>query len=122
EVGHLGPEAANPAGRRVRQGGTPAISPPQCPQSRRSTRGRSMDATALEHVVDGAADAVPRARRFAAEALAAEVEPSVVEDAELVVTELVTNALLHGAPPVMLRISSAGSGVRIEVEDTGRGM
>jgi serine phosphatase RsbU (regulator of sigma subunit)/anti-sigma regulatory factor (Ser/Thr protein kinase) len=80
-----------------------------------------MDATALEHVVDRAADAVPRARRFAADALSA-ADPSVVEDAELVVTELVTNALLHGAPPVVLRISPAGSRVRIEVEDSGREM
>src|SRR5881628_3663913 len=81
----------------------------------RSTGGSSMDTTALEHVVDHAADAVPRARRFAAEALTAGVGSSVVEDAELVVTELVTNALLHGAPPVLLRISPVGSGVRIEV-------
>src|SRR3954469_6568449 len=88
----------------------------------KATGGRSMDTTALEHVVDHAADAVPRARRFAAEALTTEVGSSVVEDAELVVTELVTNALLHGAPPVVLRISPVGSGVRIEVEDTGREM
>src|SRR3954469_799372 len=88
----------------------------------KATGGRSMDTTALEHVVDHAADAVPRARRFAADALTAGVGSSVVEDAELVVTELVTNALLHGAPPVVLRISPVGSGVRIEVEDTGREM
>src|SRR3954453_285613 len=88
----------------------------------KSPGGRSLDATALEHVVDRAADAVPRARRFAADALAAAVESSVVEDAELVVTELVTNALLHGAPPVLLRISPIGSGVRIEVQDSGREM
>ena len=80
-----------------------------------------MDATALEYVVDREGDAVPRARRFAAEALT-EGDPSLVEDVELVVTELVTNALLHGAPPVVLRIVAAPSRVRIEVEDTGREM
>src|SRR3954454_17828661 len=52
--------------------------------------GRSLDTTALEHFVDHAPDAVPRALRFAAEALTTEVGSSVVEDAELVVTELVT--------------------------------
>src|SRR3954453_11073493 len=87
-----------------------------------STGGRSMDTTALEHVVDHAAEPVPRARRFAAEALTTEVGSSVVEDAELGVTELVNNALLHGAPPVVLRISPVAAGVRIEVEDTGREM
>src|SRR3954451_24533724 len=82
---------------------------------------RSMDATALEHVVDGSADAVPRARRFASEA-ASTADPSLVKDVELVVTELVTNALLHGNPPVVLRISPAPARVRIEVGDTGREM
>src|SRR4051812_17299007 len=86
-----------------------------------SATGRAMDATALEHVVDHQADAVPRARRFTAEALAS-TDPSMTEDAQLVVTELVTNALLHGAPPVVLRISPTPSRVRIEVEDTGREM
>src|SRR3954465_7235674 len=109
-------------GRRVRQDGDALVSRPQCPHPHQSTGGSSMDTTALEHVVDHAADAVPRARRFAAGALTAGVGSSVLEDAELVVTELVTNALLHGAPPVVLRISPVGSGVRIEVEDTGREM
>src|SRR4051794_20627718 len=85
-----------------------------------------MDATALEHVVSLAADAVPRARRFTAEVLAsadaALVDAALVDDAQLVVTELVTNALLHGAAPVVLRISPSPSRVRIEVEDTGREM
>jgi anti-sigma regulatory factor (Ser/Thr protein kinase) len=47
---------------------------------------------------------------------------SVVADAELVVTELVTNALLHGVPPVTLRLGGDGKSVRIEVEDAGPAM
>src|SRR3954453_8197217 len=109
-------------GRRVRQDGDALFSRPQCPQPHQSIGGSSMDTTALEHVVDHAADAVPRARRFAAEALTTEVGSSVVEDAELVVSDPATKELLPGPPPVLLRISPVGSGVRIEVEDTGREM
>src|SRR4051794_7603548 len=83
--------------------------------------GRPMDTTALEFVVDRDADAVPRARRFAAEALR-EAIPDVADDAELVVSELVTNALLHGAHPVLLRIHSSSGHVRVEVQDAGREM
>jgi serine phosphatase RsbU (regulator of sigma subunit) len=67
------------------------------------------------------ADAVPRARRFAASTLRAEPR-NIVEDAELVVTELVTNALLHGNAPVTLRLLWAPDRIRVEVEDLGRGM
>jgi serine phosphatase RsbU (regulator of sigma subunit)/anti-sigma regulatory factor (Ser/Thr protein kinase) len=78
-----------------------------------------MDATALERVIGRDVDAVPQARRFAAEALR-DVDPSVVDDVELVVSELVTNALLHGSAPVVLRLSTIGGRVRVEVEDGGR--
>jgi serine phosphatase RsbU (regulator of sigma subunit)/anti-sigma regulatory factor (Ser/Thr protein kinase) len=78
-----------------------------------------MDVTALEHVVDPHDDAVPRARRFAAETLH-EVDRSLLDDVELVVSELVTNAILHGARPILLRLSTLGERVRVEVEDGGR--
>jgi hypothetical protein len=38
----------------------------------------------------------------------------------MLATELVTNAVLHGAPPIVLRLRSAGMVVRIEVEDAGQ--
>ncbi len=66
-------------------------------------------------------DAVPRARRFAVAALEAQPDP-LVDDAALVVTELLTNAVLHGAPPVTLRVRQLDHGVRVEVEDSGRNM
>jgi serine phosphatase RsbU (regulator of sigma subunit)/anti-sigma regulatory factor (Ser/Thr protein kinase) len=66
-------------------------------------------------------DAVPRARRFTAQWLAEEPE-HLVEDAEQVVSELVTNAILHGAEPVTLRLLRTESGLRLEVEDAGRTM
>ena len=78
-----------------------------------------MDDVGTEFVLGDEPDAVPRARRFAAEALSA--EPSTtVDDAEVIVTELVTNALLHGGPPVSVRLSRLDDRIRIEVEDTGR--
>jgi anti-sigma regulatory factor (Ser/Thr protein kinase) len=63
-------------------------------------------------------DALSRARRFTADALA-DLPPDLVADAELIVTELVTNALLHAAPPVLLRVKRRRQGARIEVQDDG---
>lgn len=65
------------------------------------------------------AEAVPTARRFARAALADE-PAAVLEDAQLVATELVTNALLHGAAPVHFRVQPRDGCVRLEVRDTGR--
>ncbi len=65
-------------------------------------------------------DSVPVARRHVRNVL----EPSTVrEDVELVVTELVTNAVLHApAGLVRLRVVPLEDAVRVEVEDTGHGM
>jgi anti-sigma regulatory factor (Ser/Thr protein kinase) len=70
------------------------------------------------------AGAVPDIRRRAGAVLAAwRVSPDVVEDALLVVSELLTNAIVHALPPAVLRLSwlrDAGLGtLRIEVTDTG---
>ena len=65
-------------------------------------------------------DAVPRARRFAGRATADAGRSQVASDVELVVTELVTNALLHAGLPVTVRISAIDDGVRVEVEDPSR--
>jgi anti-sigma regulatory factor (Ser/Thr protein kinase) len=42
-------------------------------------------------------------------------------DILLVVSELVTNAVLHGAGPVRLRLERRVDGVRVEVSDDGEG-
>src|SRR5690242_7702963 len=73
----------------------------------------------LELVLGSEPDAVPKARHFATQALAG-YSPELVQDVELVVTELVTNALLHGHPPVRLRLHGVDGQVRVEVEDSGR--
>jgi anti-sigma regulatory factor (Ser/Thr protein kinase) len=77
--------------------------------------------TAAELTLGREPDAVPKARRFVASSLAGE-PAGLVHDTELVVTELVTNALLHGAPPVSIRLIHKGPTIRIEVEDAGRSL
>jgi anti-sigma regulatory factor (Ser/Thr protein kinase) len=42
-------------------------------------------------------------------------------DAELVLSELYTNAVLHGAPPIRVRAGSADDGVQLEVDDSTTG-
>ncbi|MFS4093719.1 ATP-binding protein [Streptomyces sp. AF1A] len=70
------------------------------------------------------AGAVSAVRRRAAGVLADwRVCPHLVEDALLVVSELVTNAIVHARPPAVLRLSwlgdESGGTLRIEVTDTG---
>ncbi|GHB39168.1 hypothetical protein GCM10010377_32440 [Streptomyces viridiviolaceus] len=81
---------------------------------------------ACEYVcpVPPVAGAVSAVRRCAAEVLADwRVCPGIVEDAMLMVSELVTNAIIHGLPPAELRLSwvpDDGDGVlRVEVTDAG---
>ncbi|MEU5311385.1 ATP-binding protein [Streptomyces sp. NPDC021562] len=68
--------------------------------------------------------AVSDVRRRAGAVLTAwKVSPDVIEDALLVVSELLTNALVHALPPAVLRLSwnrDAGLGtLHIEVTDAG---
>lgn len=75
--------------------------------------------TAAELVLGAEADAVPRARAFVASLLPDESEERRT-NAQLVVTELVTNALLHGEPPITLRVLGLSDRIRVEVEDGSR--
>jgi hypothetical protein len=75
--------------------------------------------TAAELTLGRDPDAVPKSRRFVRSSLTGE-DAEMIQDTELVVTELVTNALLHGEPPVTIRLLILGSRIRVEVEDTGR--
>lgn len=74
--------------------------------------------TAAELTLGREADAVPKARRFVGSSLAGE-PAGAVHAVELVVTELVTNSLLHGEPPVYIRLIHQGGSIRVEVEDAG---
>ena len=46
--------------------------------------------------------------------------PELVECAELGVSELVTNALLHGEPPITVRVRGTAEHPRVEVRDGSR--
>ena len=64
---------------------------------------------------------VARARRFLAERCAEWSCDTAVADAELVATELVTNALLHASARCVLRARFTGHVLHLEVEDNGGG-
>ncbi|MFI9808624.1 ATP-binding protein [Streptomyces sp. NPDC052301] len=81
---------------------------------------------ACEHMcpLPPVAGAVSAVRRRVGAVLADwRVSPEIVEDSLLVVSELVTNAVIHAAPPAMLRLSwvrAGGTGtLHIEVTDAG---
>jgi len=65
---------------------------------------------------------VGRARRFVVEKCAAWGCTAGEDDAKLVVTELVTNALIHAGTACGLRLRFTGETLRIEVEDGGDGV
>ena len=63
---------------------------------------------------------VRKARGFTADVLADDgVEASVIEVAVLLVSELVTNAVVHARGPICLTVHTDAHWVRIEVEDPG---
>ncbi|WP_129843157.1 SpoIIE family protein phosphatase [Streptomyces sp. RFCAC02] len=82
-------------------------------------RTRALDA---EHVatLDLAADpsVVARARKAAADQLVAWNLPDAAFITELVVSELVTNAIRHAAPPIQLRLIRGESSLICEVSDS----
>ena len=60
---------------------------------------------------------VPRLRHLVREQLRAWRLAGAAEVTLLLVSELVTNALLHGRPPLELRVAAIGEKVRVEVHD-----
>jgi len=58
-----------------------------------------------------------QARRLAREQLASIVPPDALDTVALLVTELVTNAILHARTPLQLQIETRPNHVRIGVED-----
>lgn len=64
---------------------------------------------------------VAAARNFVAEALKSRGLTMVVDDALIVVSELVTNAVTHAESGCVVRVGVSQSAVRISVVDSGRG-
>ncbi len=78
-------------------------------------------AKGAELLVNPGLDGVRAARRLTSATLRA-LPDGLASDAELVATELVTNAVLHGRPPISLRVRGRRDRVRIEVVDAGLAM
>ncbi len=76
-----------------------------------------------DHTVAGSwwldtwANASTRARRLVEQALPDPEWGAVLPDVQLVVSELTTNAVLHGRPPIRLRILTRERVVRVEISD-----
>jgi len=62
-------------------------------------------------------ESVPTARRFVRNAMRESDTVADVDTASLLVTEIVTNAVLHALTPMTVRVSVAADVVRIEVRD-----
>ncbi len=67
--------------------------------------------------------AVQDGRHFATATLTDwELPPEVVQDATLIVSELLTNAIVHGSPPIRLRLRKTPEELAIEVDDAASAM
>ena len=64
------------------------------------------------------ANAPAIARRFVNEHAHA-LDPNLKDDAELLVSEVVTNAVVHGRPAITLRVSTDPPGIGVAVHDFG---
>lgn len=70
--------------------------------------------------LDAEPSAVASARRWVVEACRQLERHDLIECAELGVSELVTNAVLHGEPPLSVRVRGTREHPRIEVADASR--
>ena len=61
------------------------------------------------------------AREFVRSALSDCSQTEVVSAAELMASELVTNSVLHGSPPIHVNIRHDADSVRVAVDDAGVG-
>jgi anti-sigma regulatory factor (Ser/Thr protein kinase) len=64
------------------------------------------------------ADLGPARRRVRA-AAAAVASGTVLDDVQLLVSELAANAIRHGVPPITVELRRTATGLRIEVHDDG---
>ena len=70
--------------------------------------------------LDGRSGGIDRMRRAADRLLTGGRWEPFLDDVRLVLSELATNALLHGAPPVEVRLLTGGAALRVEVGDASR--
>ena len=72
----------------------------------------------VEHRLAPEATSVRAARRAVADAIGDVLPASGLEGALIATSEVVTNAVEHGCPPIDLRVDRAEGRVRVEVRDT----
>lgn len=82
--------------------------------------GDSVEADSRAIPLSTDVDAAGQARRFVLGALTDWGLADLADDAALAASELVTNAVLHGGPPVELRVAPVPGGVRLEARDGSR--
>jgi anti-sigma regulatory factor (Ser/Thr protein kinase) len=70
-----------------------------------------------EQVFTKGSASVAAARRFVARTLTAWGQEHATWDAQLLVSELATNAVLHAGTAFTVRLALTGTGVRLEVDD-----
>ena len=73
----------------------------------------------VDTVLPGAPSSVGQARRFLAEQLNGRVDADVADVATLLLSELVTNAVLHTSSSARVRLLIEDSGLLVAVEDAG---
>jgi hypothetical protein len=76
--------------------------------------------TLLDVTLPGESQEVSRARRLVRAAMETQgLSARLSDDAELLTSELVTNALVHATPPVRVRVSTRADAVSVTVHDAG---
>jgi anti-sigma regulatory factor (Ser/Thr protein kinase) len=75
--------------------------------------------TSREFELPPQVDSIAHARALVREL---DLDQDVAEDAELLVSELVTNAVRHGGPAIRLLVDAADGALTIRVYDAGIGM
>jgi len=74
-------------------------------------------ANVAEHQLAPEPLSVRAARRVVGDAVRDQVSPDALDDLLLATSEVVTNAVEHGAPPISLLVSCDDERVRVEVHD-----
>ena len=103
--------------------GTPSVPVPAAPRWEDATpvprpSGAGDEVAGRPLVVESLASSVAGARRYVREALRGLGAERFEEAAELGVSELVTNAVLHARTAVTVTVRTTGGRVRVEVRDT----
>ena len=82
-----------------------------------ATRGQDRPSAVHRLALPAVPDAVPEARALLRRVIAGTAVEGRLDDGELALSELVTNAVLHGREPVAVRLQVGDDALRVEVSD-----